>query len=86
MQGVEWWKILSNLNKNMYFHLTYYRDFLDRSLPICDMEITVGLYDNSETPIMICERQNYVVGNTERFKVYESNSKKMSKKSKLIYH
>ena len=75
---------MENLDKKMFYHLTYYRDFLDRGLPIWDMELVVGLYDNLETPLFMAEKNNMACLNAERFRVYESPSKKLSKKSKLL--
>jgi hypothetical protein len=68
----------------MYYHLTYFRDFLDRNLPIWTMELVVGLYDNEATPIEIAQKNNMACLNAEQFRVYQSPSKKMSKKSKLL--
>lgn len=70
------------------YHLTFYKDFLcvfSKDVPLPNMEISIGLYDNKETPISIAARMNRLCGHTERFRVYESPSKNLSKKSKLIF-
>lgn len=69
----------------MFFHLTFYKDFLDKRLPLSNMETCIGLYDNAETPQRIAAKMNTQCAHTERFRVYESPSKSLSKKSKLIF-
>lgn len=69
----------------MYYHLTYYRDWLREDVPLRDMEIAIGLYDNSDTPKRIAGIQNELCGPTERFRVYSSEGKKLTKKSILLF-
>ena len=77
-----------------YYHLTYYRDFLTRigqdpltgqpaTAPFRDIEIVLAVYD---TPAFVCRAasvQNTLCDATERFRVYESPGKKLSRKSTL---
>ena len=69
----------------MSYHLVYFRDFLDKSLPFWTMQCNLGVYDNIETPVSICKIQNIACGNLERFQVYESPTKNLTNKSKKVY-
>lgn len=76
---------IKNPESHTFFHIVYYRDFLEMSLPYRDILISIGLYDNKEKAIEICKKQNEFVLNMERFRVYSSPTKKLTNQSYLIY-
>lgn len=69
----------------MYYHLIYSREFGGSDLPIRDMTLTLETYSSSASPISKAAKMNNVCGYMERFKVYESPSKRFSNKSKMIF-
>lgn len=68
-----------------FFHLTYYRDWLDGRLPLRDMEVALEVYDSAQAPIDTAARMNAACGHTERFRVYESPTKNLSNRSRLLF-
>lgn len=71
--------------KKKYYHLVFNKVFCPKSIDFADMEVCVGLYNNPDTPVKIAGKINEYCISNERFKVYESPSKKLSKKSKMIF-
>ena len=73
------------MEKKKYYHLVFGKTFCPNKIEFADMLVSVGLYDDSITPVKIAGNINEHCLNNERFKVYESPSKKLSKKSKMIF-